>query len=437
MKRSPALLRPLAAKRHRSPCQRLDIPYSHASSDKELLSDLETSRGGDKEARWLTVSSPCLLVSLSPPLRSTRPRRTGFSRPLHGFTLVELLVVIAIIGILVALLLPAIQAAREAARRSDCINRIRQIVLAAHSFEGAKKRLPSHGDVWRVTEGGAERWAGGLSTLGRLLPYMEEQGVQNLVHQDKDWQHIDNRPALQTPLPFLRCPSGKNMEITSIGQYATGLPLQQSNLKSHYVANMGARPGPNKNTAFPGDGCGGARVMWNWPEETYFQYACSRASDASWSSGGTAINGPIICAGKINLGHVSDGTSKTIMYGEMSWDVGVQEMWLVGSTTRMIDDFVRSANGVVYNIKNIRWGINQKRYTDEEGNLPEPRSLADDPNSDFAPLTETSLGSYHPGGAHVGMCDGSSRFLNDNVDVERVLRPLASRASGEVIDATF
>mgnify|MGYP001255430086 CR=1 FL=1 len=321
MKRSPALLRPLAAKRHRSPCQRLDIPYSHASSDKELLSDLETSRGGDKEARWLTVSSPCLLVSLSPPLRSTRPRRTGFSRPLHGFTLVELLVVIAIIGIL----LPAIQAAREAARRSDCINRIRQIVLAAHSFEGAKKRLPSHGDVWRVTEGGAERWAGGLSTLGRLLPYMEEQGVQNLVHQDKDWQHIDNRPALQTPLPFLRCPSGKNMEITSIGQYATGLPLQQSNLKSHYVANMGARPGPNKNTAFPGDGCGGARVMWNWPEETYFQYACSRASDASWSSGGTAINGPIICAGKINLGHVSDGTSKTIMYGEMSWDVGVQD----------------------------------------------------------------------------------------------------------------
>src|SRR3989304_4434500 len=93
-----------------------------------------------------------------------------------GFTLVELLVVIAIIGILVALLLPAIQAAREAARRSDCINRIRQLVLAAHNYESARGKFPSHGDVAYVDANPR----GGLSALARLLPYMEEQAVQNL-----------------------------------------------------------------------------------------------------------------------------------------------------------------------------------------------------------------------------------------------------------------
>src|SRR5437762_14058349 len=98
----------------------------------------------------------------------------------RGFTLVELLVVIAIIGILVALLLPAIQAAREAARKTDCVNRIRQLVLAAHNYESAKKRLPSHGDV---TYDG-KTWKGALSSQARLLPYMEEQNVQNLVDQN-------------------------------------------------------------------------------------------------------------------------------------------------------------------------------------------------------------------------------------------------------------
>jgi prepilin-type N-terminal cleavage/methylation domain-containing protein len=368
--------------------------------------------------------------------RDNGAKRDNRRSPNSAFTLVELLVVIAIIGILVALLLPAIQAAREAARRSDCINRIRQIVLAAHNYESTTKKVPSHGDVLH-RDG---RYVGAISALGRLLPYIEEQGVQNLVDQKEHWRHANNLQALETPLPFLRCPSGPQIELTYINARDTG--RQETNaLRSHYVGNMGARPGPNKDAWRNADGCGGARANWVWPADTYLQFQCTTAGSAT-NSGGTAINGVIFPVSSIDLADITDGTSKTIMFGEMSWNVGPQEPWIVGSSSLnnqanpSYEDILTSSHGVVYNVKNIRWPINKKKFADEDGAVPSA-GVVNDPNSDYAPLTETSLGSYHPGGTHVGMSDGSARFLNDNVDVERVLRPLASRNSGEVIDSTY
>src|SRR5688572_18315978 len=135
----------------------------------------------------------------------------GTGRSLRAFTLVELLVVIAIIGVLVALLLPAIQAAREAGRKADCVNRLRQLVLAAHNYETSTKRIVPHGD--HPTE---------LSSQAILLPYMEQQSVKNLVNPKEHWRHSTNRVALNTPLSFLRCPSGRNIALNFINNRDTG-----------------------------------------------------------------------------------------------------------------------------------------------------------------------------------------------------------------------
>jgi prepilin-type N-terminal cleavage/methylation domain-containing protein len=352
-----------------------------------------------------------------------------------GFTLVELLVVIAIIGILVALLLPAIQAAREAARRADCVNRIRQLVLAAHNYENSKQKLPSHGDVYAVDND----YAGGLSSQARLLPYMEEQNMQTLVDQDKHWRHANNAIAIRTPLPFLRCPSAAQSEASFVFLSSSSSTVDESvNLRCHYVGIMGARPGPTLNRsdgtlfteascapqASGGKGGGGGTLVW--PETTYIQNSCGNGLN----SGGTAINGVIYPLSNLDMGDVTDGTSHTMMYGEMSWDVARQAAWLVGSTSQdglNANQLHSSSHGVVFNIKVVRWGINARKSGEPDGTTIAGKT-------DYVPLTEESLGSNHPGGAHIGMLDGSSLFVRDEVDVT-VLRAMASRKSEDMYEA--
>jgi prepilin-type N-terminal cleavage/methylation domain-containing protein len=343
-----------------------------------------------------------------------------------GFTLVELLVVIAIIGVLVALLLPAIQAAREAARRSDCLNRIRQLALAAHNYESANKKLPEHGTV--IMKG--TTLTGALSSQARLLPYMEQQNMQTLVDQNQHWRHTNNRVALRTPLPFLRCPSGKEIEMTYINSRDTGV-VEETGLKCHYVGNLGARP-----TTCPGAVVGGGRgpstpAATPYPDSTYDSYGCQDdpaigTTDppppddpgANGGTGGVAINGTIFPLSDIDFGDITDGTSNTIMFGEQSWDIGPQEPWIVGSTSKN-SDAESSSYGVVYNAKNIKYAPNQYRFVNDLGKM-EARSA------------NVSLGSNHPGGTHVVMCDGSAMFISDDIDVAGVYRPMASRDSGDV-----
>ncbi len=356
-----------------------------------------------------------------------------------AFTLVELLVVIAIIGILVALLLPAVQAAREAARRTDCVNRIRQLVLAAHNYESAKKKLPPHGDVYAA----GTRTAGALSSQARLLPYMEEQSVHSLVNQDYHWRDDQNKAARFTPLTFFRCPSNTREIEWSYSYYGQDhVDVEKGvNLRCHYVGNMGARPGPDYTKCpdtipaggsggWCSSGSGGVRGGGNgalsWPETTYCQHGCSDRT----GSGGAAINGVIYPLSKISLASITDGTSHTMMYGEMSWDVSTQGCWIVGSCSRNGDAtdpgiIISSSFGYNFNAKVIRWGINERKYKE-----PEDIEL---PGVQYVPIIEESLGSFHPGGTHVGMSDGSTVFVKQDIDLD-TLRRMASRKSEDLYE---
>src|SRR5687768_11955498 len=117
--------------------------------------------------------------------------------PRSGFTLVELLVVIAIIGVLVALLLPAIQAAREAARRMSCQNNLRQLGIALHNYDDVTNCLPVARNPFPLVH----------SALARVLPFLEQENLQRLVDFTQPLSSPTNATALQTPVKLFHCPS--------------------------------------------------------------------------------------------------------------------------------------------------------------------------------------------------------------------------------------
>ncbi len=153
-----------------------------------------------------------------------------------GFTLVELLVVIAVIGILVALLLPAVQAAREAARRTRCLNNLKQIALATHNYHDSLRSYPSGwiGDDPNTKLPLAEGHSGwGWNTL--LLPFMEQNKLHDTIDFNLEIAHQLNRGAVQSHIGILRCPTDVNTELFDLPTANGPLTMAISN----YVGNFG------------------------------------------------------------------------------------------------------------------------------------------------------------------------------------------------------
>ena len=151
----------------------------------------------------------------------------------QAFTLVELLVVIAIIGVLVALLLPAVQAAREAARRSDCMNRLRQLAIGAQNHHDSKKVFPSASTTKLIP--GTTNQVTSLSYLVQILPYIEQQNIGKMVNFNQHWSDTTNFDVSRTPLPTFRCPSKEDGEMTFTAQPGGNDAEELNLLRAHFM----------------------------------------------------------------------------------------------------------------------------------------------------------------------------------------------------------
>jgi len=325
---------------------------------------------------------------------SPNPRRTS-----AGFTLVELLVVIAIIGTLVGLLLPAVQAAREAARLSSCQNNLKQIGVALQLHHDAKLRLPpgsSRDQSPFGTVTSAAGW-GGSSCFAHLLPYLEETALYAKWDFSAADSHISSGYVTGVRLPWGRCPS------SDMPQSRTFDTTQIAIL--HYYPVAGAANGlitsPAYNETRSGGGAGGAIVGWG---------------------------GMLFPSAKMGLKNCTDGTSKMLAFGEQSSMLtdtsGVLQAWAPGSRfgwqLGVGGDFANSATNV-YNVTTVRWPINQKTGWDGVTNGVGP-GQSGWPNN-------VPLNSNHPGGTNLLLLDGAVRFAVDTMSLQ-TLGQLATRDDG-------
>ena len=317
--------------------------------------------------------------------------------PKLGFTLVELLVVITIIGILIALLLPAVQAAREAARRVQCSNNLKQIGLAILNYENLLCYLPpagySNGSTYMA-------YPSGWSVYSVVLPYLEQTALEEMV-QGEEIHHGDIMSSERIRMPVLLCPSQPYKGNTTAVAPST-IYLQ------HYNPVLGPS-GPDQWN-------GGEYPVEIAPSSPSREYMGGYATGGAmpmllWNSSCTKrTNGNRV----LRMADLCDGSSSTFLIGEMSWDDGILWSYWPRSTSNG-----SSGWGMSYCCRNLKYAINAYGYSTVT-------------SSGGAGLNDTSFGSNHPGGCHFLLGDGSVHFLSENTQL-RILQALASRDGGEVV----
>ncbi len=315
------------------------------------------------------------------------PRRRTISTR-RGFTLVELLVVIAIIGILIALLLPAVQAARESARRSQCVNNLKQLGLAMQNFHDVNKQLPTSLSQPMLAQNGgwpgnSNRW----SYLTVLLPYKEQQAlynnfIDNFAYTDVPWN--GGSAFATTKVPGLICPSEEQQSYQEDDNVA---PTSYHGNRGDYMVDnfwwecrgvfgMGGRT--VLNYGMVSDGLSNTAAI----AECKIGRAGDKRVGVGFATGVATNNGtpPSLCLAVVGPGNLYTGS-------------------------------VDTASG--YQFIGCSWSDGLHSYTQYFHMLP--------PNGPscgqwIEGWSLISASSYHPAGVNVCMLDGSVRFINDSID---------------------
>jgi prepilin-type N-terminal cleavage/methylation domain-containing protein len=350
-------------------------------------------------------------VMLSPTRKISQRSR------LSGFTLVELLVVIAIIGILVALLLPAVQAAREASRRAQCTNQLKNLTLGMINHESAHGRLPSSGWSGHWT-GDPNRGTGAEQPgcwLFSILPFIEEQQLHDLgmgltgsarftllQQRDSTALAVANCPSRRRGGPYPRPSGGDALSGDGTGQ-ATRYPMKSA-ARCDYAINVG--------------------------DESDFDGRCLQISPNQYNvtvpgfpPKFDSYSGVSFCGTAVKLRQISDGLSKTIALGErwIPQNVYAGELdWAADDWAMLVgfqDDTVRST------------------YYDGRTPTHVPRrdssGVSDIATSIGDVIPRELFGSAHPSGCLFSLCDGSVNVVDYEVDPE-VFRQMGARGDNGV-----
>jgi prepilin-type N-terminal cleavage/methylation domain-containing protein/prepilin-type processing-associated H-X9-DG protein len=323
-------------------------------------------------------------MAIHPPDRTIR----------RAFTLIELLVVITIIGVLVAMLLPAIQAARESARRMQCGNNLKQIGIAMHNHESALHVLPSAytstpGNVMGAADGNGDAGPG-WTGLFQLLPYIEEASIQKRFNRNfpASFDQTSASPA-KSVISVYRCPSVSDPSLTYLVKDSSGKQLAEFS-RSHYVL------------------CAGRHDIWTDPR-----------ADLSGIADGVFFRNSHIRVKDITDGvsHTMFASEQTPTHSDSTW-VGI----VPGAATCPTPRYAAAGCDVAAPQINFHSG---------PGLFESPPTIK--PPNDVFPGYVDETHSDHPGGCNVLMGDGSVRWVSDLIN-QLLWEAMATRAGGEAVN---
>lgn len=343
--------------------------------------------------------------------RSADPKFSDPGKSPQGFTLIELLVTIAIIGILIAMLLPAVQAVREAARRIQCTNNLKQLALAAHQYHDTVGTFPPA--ILLSQYDSATSKYRGTNLFVFLLPHLEQGGLyDSWDFGDPNTNFSGGRSARSAQGPNLLCPSEPESENPLYyPAQLTGSSTDRYINVTNYAGNAGTRSYHPSSGLITTDGI-------------FFMAGPGSQPEANQKP--------------VRLADITDGTSSTFLFGERNrWDTNyntfAEQGWdwafrYYGNWAATTTTDIAHVTLSTYSPINYRMPFD---YDGRSGASPPAGSVTS--FGYYIDLRVCAFGSSHPGGANFAMCDGSVQFYSEAIPLI-TLQALSTRSGSEIID---